>query len=109
MTEHCNDCGEEHDTVEEVVKKLKRKSRLFLVGYLFSLAIMAFCLFKLFGPYGGLGVVAGFGIYITHLNMVTYSETLGAVSQLRTAHQIKQELRGGGEPQEPEAGSGQYL
>jgi hypothetical protein len=108
---HCTDCGEEHDSIEETVDKLRQKNRMFLVGYFLSLAFIAFCLFKILGVYGALGLAAAFGVYFFHLNMVGYTEAIASITQAQSqattaSPHVKLTPGGGGSEA---AGSGQYI
>ena len=67
--EPCKDCGEQHETLEEVLKMVKRRYRGMVCGYFASLATVAYGSYEVFGPFGPVIVAGLFGVYFFHLNM----------------------------------------
>lgn len=80
MSEDCKDCGEKHETVEDLVTKLSRRSKVFIFAYFASLALLGYTSYQLLGLFGLMSVVAGYGIYFFHLNM---KATLNNIEYLR--------------------------
>ena len=69
--EECKDCGEDHSVVgEEMLVKEKRLSRLYTSAWFASISLLGVTAYMMAGTWGPVGVVAFFGIYFFHLNMV---------------------------------------
>lgn len=63
-------------TIEELLKKLKRRQYIMVVGYFMSLIFMGICFYMLQGIFGALIVLSGFSTYFFHLNMRNFTYEL---------------------------------
>lgn len=90
MSEHdCTDCGKEHPTVEEALKKLKRQFRLLAVGYFAALLVLAYASYWAFG-YGGAGmVVSGWLVHYLHLSVRVTGGNIDYINEAVRQHDMK--------------------
>lgn len=65
----CDDCGEDHGTIEENIVRTYRKYKFLMVGFFGSILTLAFSAYMIFGYFGALAVVAAFGIYYFYVQM----------------------------------------
>ena len=79
----CEDCGEEHMTLEEATAKTKQRYNLFVLGYFFSLIGLTACAYGLTNSIHGAGlVVFGFFTFLAHVNMKVTSNYLEQLEQM---------------------------